>query len=171
MVGVQPTIPVAGVSFILGNDLVGGKVKLDLLVVNHPDQYMDTELTGDNASAVFPACVVKRAAARKARMNQDKELDESEERVVNTPLNKQHESQVEMDDPVSVISNSSAWRAEANNMDASKNINHHPFSREQLIHDQEMYAELSHLAESAVSEEVVNNQKCYYKKFGVLMRK
>jgi len=64
---------------------------------------MDMELTGDNASAVFPPCVVTRSAARKARMNRDKELDESEEGEGNTPLNKQPECQVD-----SVISNNSA---------------------------------------------------------------
>ena len=61
VVGVRHTLPVTGVFY----DLAGGKVRPDLLVVNHPDQCMDTELAGDKTSAVFPACVVTRAAGKK----------------------------------------------------------------------------------------------------------
>ena len=33
VVGVRPTLPVTGISFILGNDLAGGKVKPDFWVI------------------------------------------------------------------------------------------------------------------------------------------
>ena len=42
-VGVLPTLPVRGVSFILGNDLAGGKVKPDLCVVSNPDPSVTKE--------------------------------------------------------------------------------------------------------------------------------
>ena len=33
VVGIRPTLSVKGVSFVLGNDLIGGKVKPDLWVI------------------------------------------------------------------------------------------------------------------------------------------
>ena len=170
VVGVRSTLPVTGVSFILGNDLAGGKVKPDLWVVNRPDQPMTTDLHGDT-STVFPACVMTRAAARKARINQNKELGESDEAAANSSFNRKPKSQMENDS--SKIPTSAPLKVHAKeSVGASKDIDHPPFSREQLIHNQEMDPEGSRLMESAVGEdEVAYNPKCYYKKFRVLMRK
>ena len=74
IVGIRPTLPVKGVSLVLGNNLAGGKVKPDLRVMEHPDQFAKTET--DNA-AVYPACVVTRAAAQMAKL-QDKEISNPE---------------------------------------------------------------------------------------------
>ena len=172
MVGVRPTLSVTGVSFILGNDFAGGKVKPDLWVVNRPDQPMKTDLPGDT-SAVFLACVMMRAAARKARINQDKELGEFNEAVLNTFFNEKPKSQIKNDSSTTKIPSSAPLKVDARKLaSASKDIDHPPFSREQLMHSQEVDTEVSCLAETAVGEdEVVNNPKCYYKKFGVFMRK
>ena len=70
---------------------------------------MDVELAGDNTPTVFPACVVTSAAARKARMNQDKEMGECEEGVVNTQPKRG------IDKPVSTIPNSFTLGLEAKN--------------------------------------------------------
>ena len=50
IVGIRPTLPVKGVSLVLGNDLTGGKVKPDLRVMEYPDQFAKTET--DNAARV-----------------------------------------------------------------------------------------------------------------------
>ena len=173
VVGVRSTLPVTGLSFILGNDLAGGKVKPDLWVVNRPDQPMTTDLHGDT-SAVFPACVMTRAAARKARINQGKELGESDEAAVNSSFSRKPKSQIENDENDSFkIPTSAPLGVDAKeSVGVSQDIDHPPFSREQLIHSQEMDPEFSHLMESAIGEdEVVNNPDCYYKKFRVLMQK
>ena len=62
--GIRPTLPMKGVSFVLGNDLEGGKVKPDSWVVEHPDQFLKIEV---DDSIVFPACVVTRATAWKVK--------------------------------------------------------------------------------------------------------
>ena len=62
-VGIRPTLPVKGILFILGNDLAGSKVIPDLQTVNDPDP----EQVVDDSDGIFPACAVTRAAARRAR--------------------------------------------------------------------------------------------------------
>ena len=135
-VGVLPTLPVRGVSFILGNDLAGGKVKPDLCVVNNLDPSATKEVDGDDVAVVFPACVVTRAAAQRARM--DQELLSSEEN--NTGLNSLHNLETKETEKDG---------SSPNNVDSLS------FSREQLIHDQEMDVEIRCLAENAISENEV----------------
>ena len=62
-VGIRPALPVEGISLILGNDLAGSKVMPDLQVVNDPDP----EQIVDDCNGIIPACAVTRAAARRAR--------------------------------------------------------------------------------------------------------
>ena len=62
-VGIRPTLPVKGISLILGNDLAGSKVIPDLQVVNDPDP----QQVVSESDRVFPECAVTRAAARRAR--------------------------------------------------------------------------------------------------------
>ena len=63
-VGTTPTLPIKGISLILGNDLAGSKVMPDLQLVSDP-----TAIMGVNAveSSIFPACAVTRAAAKRAQ--------------------------------------------------------------------------------------------------------
>jgi len=62
-VGVRPTLPMQGIAFVLGNDLAGGKVN-----VNPELQIMDEPETVEAESKdIYPACVVTRSAARRAR--------------------------------------------------------------------------------------------------------
>ena len=154
VVGIRPTLPVKGVSFVLGNDLAGGKVKPNLWVMEHPDQFVRTE--ADN-SAVFPAYVVTRATAQKAKA-QDKEMP-NPENIEASLLSNQPNCHTKGSNPIPT--------SEAENSNSvSNNLS---FSREQLIRDQEMDAEISCLAEGAISEEeAADNPKCYYKKSGVL---
>ena len=115
VVGIRPTLPVKRVSFVLGNDLAGGKVKPDLWVLKCPDQFVKTET--DN-SAVYPACVVTRAAARKAKA-QDKVMSKPEYTEASLS-NNQPNCPTKRSDPVPMF--------EAEN--SSSNLS---FSREQLI--------------------------------------
>jgi len=66
-VGTRPTLPIKGISPILGNDLAGSKVMLDLQLVS------DLELTEEVSvsETSFPACAVTRAAAKRAHVNQE----------------------------------------------------------------------------------------------------
>ena len=67
-VGVRPTLPIKGISLILGNDLAGSRVMPDLQLVKDPEPDQD-----ENAleTSIFPACVVTRAAAKRACASQE----------------------------------------------------------------------------------------------------
>jgi len=54
VVGVRPTLPVEGISLLLGNDMAGDKVIMDTLVSDEPS-YEENELEN---TEVFPACSV-----------------------------------------------------------------------------------------------------------------
>ena len=68
IVGVRPTLPVQGVSLLLGNDLAGGKVV--------PDPIVCEKLTSDVASEdenddLYPACAVTRSMTRRKEVEED----------------------------------------------------------------------------------------------------
>ena len=64
-VGVRPTLPVKGVSFLLGNDLAGEKVVANPIVSYKPSEVDDTEHLQKEFPNLFPACAVTRAMSRK----------------------------------------------------------------------------------------------------------
>ena len=70
-VGLRPTLPFEGIDLILGNDLAGNKVNLqpELQVMDEPEP----EPPNGEMPITFPACVVTRAAARRARDSQETE--------------------------------------------------------------------------------------------------
>lgn len=63
--GVCPSLPIKGVSFILGNDLARGRVMAALEVLDHPDPvYCLDELSVSYPDA-FPVCVLTHDLSRK----------------------------------------------------------------------------------------------------------
>ena len=62
-VGVRPTLPIKGISLIFGNDLAGSRVMPDLQLVKDPEPDQDKNAL---ETSIFPACVVTRAAAKRA---------------------------------------------------------------------------------------------------------
>ena len=65
-VGVRPTLPVKGVSLLLGNDLAGSQVIADPCLVSKPVTSEDSRNEEVEISGLFPACAVTRAMAKKA---------------------------------------------------------------------------------------------------------
>ncbi len=59
-VGVRPALPVKTVSFILGNDLAGGKVIPSLEVMDTPLTQPKTDELFQKYPSAFPACAVTR---------------------------------------------------------------------------------------------------------------
>jgi hypothetical protein len=57
----RPTIPVKGISLLLGNDLAGDKVIINPIVSDEPSEE-ENKLENTN---VFPACFVTRAMRKK----------------------------------------------------------------------------------------------------------
>ena len=70
-----PSLPVEGISLILGNDLAGEKVMVDPRVVEKPREDEKTERLAENFLAIFPASVVTRSmkAKKEAIKEQGKE--------------------------------------------------------------------------------------------------
>ena len=64
-VGVPPSLPVEGLSLILGNDLAGGRVTADPCVTMQPTIPYGTK----EEMSIYPACAVTRAMARKEAKN------------------------------------------------------------------------------------------------------
>uniref|UniRef100_A0A8C6KSI9 Gypsy retrotransposon integrase-like protein 1 n=1 Tax=Nothobranchius furzeri TaxID=105023 RepID=A0A8C6KSI9_NOTFU len=62
-VAVCPTLPIAGVTLLLGNDVAGGNVVPPFQVLNDPCS--DTISCVKEQPGIYPACVITRAQARK----------------------------------------------------------------------------------------------------------
>ena len=65
-VGVQPTLPVEGVSLLLGNDLAGEKVMVNPCLSSLPCISDNTNETSQEIPGLFPACAVTHAMAKQA---------------------------------------------------------------------------------------------------------
>ena len=75
VIGMRPSLPVEGISLILGNDLAGEKVMVDPRVVEKPRDDQKTERLAKKFPGIFPASVVTRSmkAKKEAIKEQGKE--------------------------------------------------------------------------------------------------
>ena len=163
IVGIRPTLPVEGISLILGNDLAGGRVQPDPQVISDVSNVLCLTSADDGLGKTFPACVVTRAAARCAQSQADRHLgDEMSSTAPSTAAETEHSQQLE-----------SSSRQPAKHVSTPvEEISNVPVSRGQLIADQESDGEVAQLAQYAISEdEASKHGQCFYWKSGVLMRK
>ena len=75
VIGMRPSLPVEGISLILGNDLAGERVMVDPRVVEKPRDDVKTERLAEKFPGIFPASVVTRSmkAKKEAIKEQGKE--------------------------------------------------------------------------------------------------
>ena len=75
VIGTRPSLPVEGISLILGNDLAGERVMVDPRVVEKPRDVENTERLAEKFPGIFPASVVTRSmkAKKEAIKEQGKE--------------------------------------------------------------------------------------------------
>ena len=75
VIGMRPSLPVEGISLILGNDLAGERVMVDPRVVEKPRDDERTERLAEKFPGIFPASVVTRSmkAKKEAIKEQGKE--------------------------------------------------------------------------------------------------
>ena len=75
VIGMRPSLPVEGISLILGNDLAGEKVMVDPRVVEKPRDNEKMERLAEKFPGIFPASVVTRSmkAKKEAIKEQGKE--------------------------------------------------------------------------------------------------
>ncbi len=63
VVGLRPSLPVKGVSLLLGNDLAGGKVESNIHMISKPST---SDILPEVDTELFPSCAVTRAMAKQA---------------------------------------------------------------------------------------------------------
>ena len=76
VIGMRPSLPVEGISLILGNDLAGEKVMVDPRVVEKPRDDEKTERLAEKFPGIFPASVV--TCSMKAKKEAIKEQGKEE---------------------------------------------------------------------------------------------
>ena len=170
-VGVVPSLPVEGVTFLLGNDLAGSKVRASssscVHLTSSPCYNEDTERLKQVYPGIFPACVTTRSMTRVTSENTDERKDdESQPKVID------HEN-VGRDDDFE-----SFQLAETFMTDLQGNQDNHPsdpakFDKIQLIKEQESDPDLQTIVDSALCvKDAEKVPVCYFKsESGVLMRK
>ncbi|XP_006813838.1 uncharacterized protein LOC100371911 [Saccoglossus kowalevskii] len=145
-VGVVKSLPIEGVTFLLGNDLAGGKVSVLPVVSCKPVVNDKTEELLELYPGIFPACVTR---SQTSKERQDELVSEV------------------------VKEDSGVWLAETffGDLKDGSEIKT-DFSHSSLVEQQEADCTLKELMASALSEnEAENLPKCCYMKDGVLMRK
>ena len=157
LVGVCDTLPVDGISMLLGNDLAGARVSSEPCMSNVPVVSAQEAELQKEFSYVFPECVVTRAAAKKAHEQQveNVEVGPCLEGTFMTELEEDRVAKV----PVEVVSQSAS--------DVLPTL-----TREQLIQEQQNNVEIAALIDRALSEEEAAKVPVgYYLSAGLLMRK
>ena len=169
VVGVRPTLPVKGVSLLLGNDLAGGKVVPDPIICEKPSLVGEGE---EENKELFPSCAITRAMAKKlghAEPTVSQKLDTGNnitEDLNETFLFKMLESEGNFS-PVGQHSQS-----KGDVFGLQEMLDDTPLTRDKLISEQESDVELKGLSEQVLSpEEMKEVPVCFYKNQGVLMRK
>ena len=153
VVGVRPTLPIPGVSLILGNDLAGEKVIPDLQVMNENDSMSAADMCVDDIPEVFSSCAITRAMAKHTR---DEESTESLVNLGDTFL-------AHSDDISKTLEDRSRGESEALNCPFNdEDITHPIIEREQLMREQENDPELRELAKDVVSnEDITTTLECF----------
>ncbi|XP_071490828.1 uncharacterized protein [Diadema antillarum] len=147
IVGIVPFLPMDGVSFLLGNDLAGGRVSVLPVVSEVPVYEQETEKLVDEFPEVFPTCAITRFRASEAERER-----------------KESESEISLDDTFFGKVTSEGEREQS--------WEEGVFSQPALIKAQMEDEELLKLRESALTvDEAKGVPECLYVKSGVLMRK
>ena len=146
VVGVRPTLPLEGISLLLGNDLAGGKVIAEPIVTHEPQLSAPEE---EDDPELYPACAVTRAMSSQISKERSTSKNKSN---IEVDLETTFFSKLD-EDPISI---------------SEKPVS----TREQLIEEQKRDPELDKLRENALSpQEAEEVPICYYVKDDVLLRK
>lgn len=171
-VGLRPSLPVKGISLILGNDLAEDKVVVNPHVPEVPcrePEWKQEKLV----EGLFPSCAITRAMAKAAseagKGEQKQRVREDHDNiVVSDPA---ETSSVNLQDASLPETNhmSKGTEDDSNRRQSTENL---MLSPQKLILDQEKDKDLRVLRQQALSEkEAAKVSVCYFLKNGVLMRK
>ena len=180
-VGVRPTLPVEGVSLLLGNDLAGDKVLVNPIVSDQP--CVDEVLEQENCE-IFPSCAVTRAMSKKlaqdeASVGDQPFVDLDDTFFANMVDNVSHDSneikshdEQGSDDSNEIRSREEQSSDSLSSVPSDKLHNTDSLSTNQLIIAQANDPELKSLIKKSLSLAEANKVPvCYFKQNGILMRK
>jgi len=159
IVGVTDSLPVNGVSMILGNDLAGSRVQTEPVVSQHPTESTSTQILEDQFPNCLPACVLTRAT--KAKLDLEQLGSEPKPRVARTANHS-----IDLADTfMHGLEDTSSEHFTAHEIHSKK-------TRESIIAAQQSDPEIKELFDQALSsEEAEKVPQCYVVKDGLLMRK
>uniref|UniRef100_A0A8C1TD20 Gypsy retrotransposon integrase-like protein 1 n=1 Tax=Cyprinus carpio TaxID=7962 RepID=A0A8C1TD20_CYPCA len=161
-VGVRPSLPVKGVTFILGNDLAGGKVMPMLEVTDMPKMGLASDELSRVYPDVFSACVVTRAQSREMVDEVDltdtfmvQNLGHEGRTKTNSELVQKHESNLKCSEKA------------LSSVDLRL-----PVTRDKIIAAQNQDQTLRKCFSNVVNSDVVENRNtAFFLESGMLMRK
>ena len=168
-VGVRPSLPVEGISLLLGNDIAGDKVAVQPLLLDQPKVEENTERLEEEFPGIFPACVTTRSMAKRISKSQipqksDDHFDLSQTFLADVDeeenINRKHS-----------IKDQDLPSAPSPYVDKDQNKKS-GFTRYQLIQAQKEDPEVSKLIDRVTDRDQVDTvAMCYFKQNGILMRK
>ncbi len=170
VVGVRPCLPVRDVTFILGNDLAGGKVFASPEVTNVPLPCATPDELAQKYPEVFPSCAVTRAMSQRLKDTSFSKLKGEWEFGLNdTFLSNSDSVEVKCSNSVDGLGIAIAIKKRDEH---SMGLDKLSLSREQLIVEQRKDEKLSSLFEAVVPvEQLECVSQGYFVEDGVLMRK
>ena len=165
VVGLRPSLPVPGVSLILGNDIDGGKVEANPCVSDTPSS--DVSDPAEAVTNSFPCCAVTHAMAK---ANSEKVDEPGDDDMLTSA-----ESMGELQDSISQSARTDATRISMESQAVSESrqsVENVILSLQKLTVDQEKDQEIRKLKRRALNErEAVKVPVCYFIRNGILMRK
>ena len=169
VIGMRPSLPVEGISLILGNDLAGERVMVDPRVVEKPRDDEKTERLAEKFPGIFPASVVTRSM--KAKEEAIKEQGKEEIGLSGTFL---ENIDVKFEDRNSEKAEKALMKNESRNNipEKQESESRSVISRQNLIEDQSNDKELLDLFKIALTPvEAEKVSVGYLIKDNILMRK
>ena len=172
VIGMRPSLPVEGISLILGNDLAGERVMVDPRVVEKPRDNEKTERLAEKFPGIFPASVVTRSM--KAKKEAIKEQGKEEIGLSGTFL---ENIDVKFEERIKEKAEKALMRNESRNVkenipEKQESESKSVISRQNLIEEQSNDKELLDLFKIALTaEETEKVSVGYLIKDNILMRK
>jgi len=164
VVGLQPSLPVQGISLILGNDIAGGKVEANPCVSDVPKY----DISNRN-EILFPACALTWAVAQ----TQTRNIHEQEVGGRGMPDISSILDDVSLNASQNAVPPTIQGHSLGNSEQVQLEIVQNPlFSPWKLVEEQQADSELCKLQEYAVSESEAHKVPvCYFIRDDILMRK
>ena len=179
-VGILPTLPIKGVSCLLGNDLAGDKVSVNPVVVEQPLSLNHCTELEENFPRVFPACAVTRAMTRKLELQKSDLAKESLDSHSRPKRSKKRSRAPEEASDIDLGETFIAYLDEATNESTDSKessyltatLNSAKIDAGDLRSEQEKDPEIKALIDTAVSEQDLHDTPVgFYLKNDILMRK